>query len=271
MKAEITSLLRELNQRPIAFHPIYKELTGCFEGALLLSQILYWEAVMGNEFYKTDDDFKKELMMSDREFRRGKAAIKSAPFIKTVVRGVPARTFYSVNYDAYAVAMKAAVSKLHEKRTNQFVHPPYELVCTPSYELVCTPSYELDCTPAVRTITENTAETTPEINTPPTPQGGKSEAGSNSYAKKTETVQELLAQLSEMRREIFETWLAYKAEKRQGYKPTGLKTLIKQFAELPNGELRKWVEHSMSMNYAGIYKPKEDVAPAKPKWDGGIG
>jgi hypothetical protein len=110
-----------------------------------------------------------------------------------------------------------------------------------------------------------------DINTPPTPPGGKSEAGSNSYAKKTETVQELLAQLSEMRREIFETWLAYKAEKRQGYEPTGLRALIKQFAELPNGELRKWVEHSMSMNYAGIYKPKEDVAPAKPKWDGGIG
>ena len=164
MKAEINSVLQALNQRPIAFHPIYKELTGSYEGALLLSQIMYWYSATGREFYKTNDDFREELFMTEREFRRAKAAIKSVPFIKVKRRGVPAKTYYSINFDLYAASMKVAVDSLYTRRTNQLVHTPYEL----------------DGTPAVPTITENTTETTTDILVANAPEQGASEEATSS-------------------------------------------------------------------------------------------
>lgn len=53
---------------------------------------------------------------------------------------------------------------------------------------------------------------------------------------------------------IILNWLSYKSQKRQAYKPIGLKTLIKKFNEF-NGtysELEAMVENSIMNNYSGI-------------------
>ena len=53
-----------------------------------------------------------------------------------------------------------------------------------------------------------------------------------------------------------ETWLAYKKEKAQSYKPTGFKTFYKKLCELSDNNPQvamAIIEQSMQNNYAGIF------------------
>ena len=57
-------------------------------------------------------------------------------------------------------------------------------------------------------------------------------------------------------REIVDTWLAYKKEKAQSYKPTGFKTFYKKLCELSGNNPKvamAIIEQSMQNNYAGIF------------------
>lgn len=56
--------------------------------------------------------------------------------------------------------------------------------------------------------------------------------------------------------EPVETWLAYKKEKNQSYKPTGFKTFYKKLCELSGSNPQvamAIIEQSMQNNYAGIF------------------
>lgn len=60
-------------------------------------------------------------------------------------------------------------------------------------------------------------------------------------------------------REVVETWLAYKREKKQTYKPTGFKTFYKNLCAYSNNNPKiamAIVEQSMQNNYAGIFPLK---------------
>lgn len=67
---------------------------------------------------------------------------------------------------------------------------------------------------------------------------------------------------SPKRIEAFKLWLQHKKEKGQTYKPTGLKTLIKRWADQSDAELEAAVKHSISQNYTGLFAPKpSDASP----------
>ena len=71
--------------------------------------------------------------------------------------------------------------------------------------------------------------------------------------KKSELDMSIVAQ--EMR-EAVDTWLAYKKEKAQSYKPTGFKTFYKKLCELSGNNPQvamAIIEQSMQNNYAGIF------------------
>jgi hypothetical protein len=56
--------------------------------------------------------------------------------------------------------------------------------------------------------------------------------------------------------EPVETWLSYKKEKAQSYKPTGFKTFYKKLCELSGNNPQvamAIIEQSMQNNYAGIF------------------
>lgn len=60
--------------------------------------------------------------------------------------------------------------------------------------------------------------------------------------------------------EPVETWLAYKKEKNQSYKPTGFKSFYKKLCELSGNDPQKAmaiIEQSMANNYAGIFELKQ--------------
>lgn len=61
--------------------------------------------------------------------------------------------------------------------------------------------------------------------------------------------------------EALDTWLAYKKEKHQMYKPRGLEALKKKLLQLSNGNpeyAKVIVEYSMGNNYTGLFAPKNN-------------
>jgi hypothetical protein len=66
---------------------------------------------------------------------------------------------------------------------------------------------------------------------------------------------EILDSVPEQRREILQTWLAYKSECGKSYKPAGLKALIKKHESWSDSKLQDSINQSMAMNYAGLFEP----------------
>ena len=109
------------------------------------------------------------------------------------------------------------------------------------------------------TDTDTVTDTDTFINIPPTPskEGDSPKVEEMGYSPElSETVKD---------------WLSYKKEKRQNYKPTGLKTLltqIKQHAEKYGDKaVIDLIRESMSSNYQGIIFDRLSKARAAPKKD----
>ena len=75
--------------------------------------------------------------------------------------------------------------------------------------------------------------------------------------------------------EAISDWLSYKKEKRQSYKPTGLKSLLTQIEnklqELTEQQVIFAITESMACNYQGIIWDKAKVIPSRPTGDPYIG
>ena len=57
--------------------------------------------------------------------------------------------------------------------------------------------------------------------------------------------------------EAAKLWLAYKAERRQGYKPIGLKAALTEWGnEYTAEQFPRFVQHSIAKNYQGIHPPR---------------
>ena len=107
------SILKELNQRPIAYYPLYAKLTGSTTAGILLSQLMYWFSKK-DKVFKTDIEILEETMLTVDELRGAKLKLKKASFIKITREGVPARTFYQINWQEYEKAL-LSFSKEREK------------------------------------------------------------------------------------------------------------------------------------------------------------
>lgn len=96
--SNIKHLLVELHQRPIAYYPVYRKITGSTTAGILLSQLMFWwSKVDGRKFYKTDAEIMEETCLTDNELRGAKACLKKLSFIKITREGIPAKTFYEIN------------------------------------------------------------------------------------------------------------------------------------------------------------------------------
>jgi len=99
-RGAIKSCMRALNERPIVFYPIYAEITGSIKGGLVLSQIMFWlSAVDTDEIWKTDDQIREETGIHRKELKIAKKKIKDVPFLTVSRRGIPAKTWYSIDWD----------------------------------------------------------------------------------------------------------------------------------------------------------------------------
>lgn len=82
----------------------------------------------------------------------------------------------------------------------------------------------------------------------------------NNKKKEEVKAEEALTDNPEMNK-VIEQWLSYKKEKKQTYKPIGLKTLVNKLLKLSNndaGIAKQIVEHSIMNNYAGLFPLKQN-------------
>lgn len=94
-----TDALDNLLDRPIAFNPSFKKVTGSTNAALLLSQAFYWTKRTSNQdgwFYKTRADWMDETGLTEAELDGAREKCKAVGVIEEKLKGVPATVHYRI-------------------------------------------------------------------------------------------------------------------------------------------------------------------------------
>ncbi len=132
-------ILKELNQRPIAYYPVYRKLTGSTTAGILLSQLMYWFNKK-DKFHKTNDELMDETMLTKDELKSAKNKIKKLPFIDVKLEGLPAKTYYVIDWDLYLSSMSESLQPDGGNPTNT--------------EVEITPTFYIDTKTTTKTTTE---------------------------------------------------------------------------------------------------------------------
>lgn len=156
------NLLQQLHQRPIAYYPIYRDITGSTTAGILLSQLMYWFSIQ-DKIYKTDAEIMQEVKLTKKELENAKKLIKKVTFLTVSLEGVPAKTFYKIDWKKY----QNLLTKFVEKNGGNKIPPKGETVLPKTEEQDSTKGGNR-VPPKGETIndismTETTTETTTEI------------------------------------------------------------------------------------------------------------
>ncbi len=98
----VIELFQDTLDRPIAFHPVFVDLTGSVTAGLLLSQAVYWtkRVPVGGWFYKTIKQWQEETRLSRYEQEGARKILRQFSFWHEELRGVPAQMYYQVDIAA---------------------------------------------------------------------------------------------------------------------------------------------------------------------------
>lgn len=94
----LKDILKKLNEKPIAYYPIYRKITGSTTGGILLSQLMYWFSKK-DKIFKTDAEIMEETYLTKKELETAKKLIKQLDFITVSREGLPAKTYYEINWE----------------------------------------------------------------------------------------------------------------------------------------------------------------------------
>jgi len=142
-------LLKSLNQRPVAFYPLYVAGTGSISSGVALSQLMYWFSKQ-DKIYKTDKEFEKETGHTAKEMQVVRKHLRKLPFLTITREGVPAKTHYAIDWDLY----QSSMHQWSELKNNEGIV---------TRKSIKDSTIGADCTPPiVQTITESTQEITTE-------------------------------------------------------------------------------------------------------------
>jgi hypothetical protein len=91
-----------LSDRPIAFHPTMARLLGGINEALLFQQLAYWSDKGADPewIYKSQVELEAETTLSEYQQLQARKRLKGLGVIEDQRRGVPARLYYRVNWEA---------------------------------------------------------------------------------------------------------------------------------------------------------------------------
>lgn len=95
----IIKLIEAMNEQPIAFNKHYVFLGCGINGALMLSQLVYWASRTKNSegwIYKTHHDWTLETGMTRREQETARKTLKNLGFLSEKKEGVPRRVYFKV-------------------------------------------------------------------------------------------------------------------------------------------------------------------------------
>jgi len=173
-----------MNDQPIAFNKHYVFIGCGINGALMLSQLVYWTARTKNSdgwIYKTQHDWTMETGLTRKEQENARKRLKDLGFLKENKRGVPCKVYFkverenlykalieyseSLDLSQYAPNGQSSLNETGElvgtKRTNS-VAPNGQSSLNETGELVGTKRTN-SVAPNGQSITENTTENTTDI------------------------------------------------------------------------------------------------------------
>lgn len=91
--------LDDLLDRPIAFNPAFKKITGSTVAALMLSQAWYWSKRTSDEdgwFYKVQAEWEEETGLTRTEQETARRILEERGIMEERLSGVPARLYYRI-------------------------------------------------------------------------------------------------------------------------------------------------------------------------------
>jgi len=95
----IIKLIEAMNEQPIAFNKHYVFLGCGINGALMLSQLVYWTSRTKDSdgwIYKTQNEWTMETGLTRKEQETARKTLKTLGFISEKKMGVPRRVFFRV-------------------------------------------------------------------------------------------------------------------------------------------------------------------------------
>lgn len=105
---KLVALIEAMNDRPIAFNRHYVNLGCGINGALMLSQMVYWSKRTKDQngfFYKTQDDWIEETGLTRYEQERARKKLKELGFILEHKHGVPCKVHFKVDHERLYLAL----------------------------------------------------------------------------------------------------------------------------------------------------------------------
>ena len=149
---QTVALIDAMNDRPIAFNRHYVSLGCGINGALMLSQMVYWSKRTKDKngyFYKTQEEWEQETGLTRWEQETARKKLRELGFVSEHKHGVPCKVHFRVEHDNLYMALvrfsQNSQSSLAECAKLECTNPPNSNV-------------------GIRqTNTETTAETTTEI------------------------------------------------------------------------------------------------------------
>lgn len=103
MSEDLIELIRLMNEKPIAFNKHYVFLGCGINGAVMLSQLVYWSDKSKDRngwIYKTSKDWTEETGLTRREQDTARKNLRELGFIEEHKHGIPCKTHYRVNKEA---------------------------------------------------------------------------------------------------------------------------------------------------------------------------
>lgn len=102
MPSPYNALRALLSDRPIAFHPMMARVLGGINEALFFQQIAYWSDKGSDPdwIYKSQVELESETTLSEYQQVQARKKLKALGVLQDERRGVPARLYYRVNWDA---------------------------------------------------------------------------------------------------------------------------------------------------------------------------
>ena len=92
---------KKLKRHLIVYCPVYRLITGSTTAGILLALLMHYFSHYGLKICKTDAEIRSEILLTESELRSAKRKIKDLDFITVSHEGLPARTCYEINWDAY--------------------------------------------------------------------------------------------------------------------------------------------------------------------------
>ena len=165
---QMIRLIEAMNDQPIAFNKHYVFIGCGINGALMLSQLVYWTSRtkdVNGWIYKDHHEWTQETGLTRKEQHTARKALKELGFISEKKHGVPPRVFFRIERENL---YKALIEYSESLATNQLCHteqlnvPQGTIECAVAHNQV-SHTEQLNVPKGARN-TENTTENTTDIN-----------------------------------------------------------------------------------------------------------